>query len=99
MTSVILNKDEKHEVQVLNLSRKGLRTQTTGRHKKGDKLQFEFDKGSANVTLSLKIWAKIVNDYGAGINDTNEYGVKFFSLLDWYEMNCIHDFVYKVGKE
>jgi len=94
--AIIEGKDQGHDVYVLDISRKGLRFSSSDQYQIGDKLTFGFSKGDSDISLSLSIKGKVVNDYGPGTGDMYEYGVKFSSLLHWYEMNCIHDFVYAI---
>ena len=99
IVSVVRSGENSHNVNILNISRKGLRFRSGVEYNKGDKMTFDFSKGDADVSLSLSIRGKIVNEYGATANaDTYEYGVKFFSLLHWHEMSIIHSFVYAISK-
>ena len=82
------------DVDIINLSRKGLRFRSSTRYKTGDKLRFELSSIDKAASLSLSIRATVVNDYGSITEGQYEYGVMFFRLLYWYEMNCIHDYVY-----
>lgn len=99
INSVIRDKTECYDVQILDLSRKGLRFRATNQYKKGDKLKFELQSVDGSSTLSLSIRAKVINEYGSKTDGTNEYGVRFFRLLYWYEMNCIHNYIYSRGKD
>jgi len=102
VSSVVKNKDSSHEVVVVNISRKGLRFRSGVQYKIGDKLNFGFSRGdeeNEEVFLSMNIKGKILNEYAPKDDDTFEYGVKFSSLLNWYEMNLIHEFVYALSKQ
>ena len=96
--SVIRTKDNHHDVGIINLSRRGLRFRSKNRYKAGDKLWFELRSSDANSELSLSIRGKIVNEYGGESDSLHEYGVRFFRLLYWYEMNCIHNYVYSYSE-
>jgi hypothetical protein len=98
INSVIKNKVECHDAQILDLSRKGLRFRSKDQFKKGDNIKFEMQSLDGDPTLSLKIGAKVINVYGSNTDGMFEYGVRFFRLLYWYEMNCIHNYVYSAGK-
>ena len=94
MTSKIKRKDGNIDVDIVNISRRGLRFKSGSGFKSGEKLKFELHSSDGGSNLSLNIKAKIVNDYGNKDDGVFEYGVRFSRLLYWYEMNCIHDFVY-----
>ena len=98
INSVIKDKVDCHDVHIIDLSRKGLRFQSKDQYKKGDKLKFELQSIDDNSTLSLSIRAKVINDYGDAADGLHEYGVKFFRLLYWYEINCIHNYIYSKTK-
>jgi len=98
INSVIRDKVNCHDVQIIDLSRKGLRFRSKDQYKSGDKLKFELQSVDDSSTLSLSIRAKVINSYGIDADDMYEYGVKFFRLLYWYEMNCIHNYIYSRGK-
>jgi len=91
--SVVRTKDQSQEVAIVNICRTGLRFRTNLKFNKGDKLWFELRSSDENTALSLSIKGRVMNDYGQK-NDMYDYGVKFFRVLYWYEMNCIHNFVY-----
>ena len=95
INSVIKNKVDCYGVQVIDLSRKGLRFRSEAQYKVGDKLKFELRSIDDSSDLSLSIGAKLINDYGTKADGKHEYGVRFFRLLYWYEMNCIHNYVYQ----
>jgi len=99
LNSVIKDKVESRDVHILDLSRKGLRFRSGDQYKKGDKLKFEMQSVDGNSVLSLSIKAKIINEYGSKADKTFEYGVKFYRLLYWYEMNCIHNYIYSQNKD
>jgi hypothetical protein len=48
--------------------------------------------------LSLNIKARVINDYGRNSEGMYEYGVRFFRLLYWYEINSIHNYIYSRAK-
>jgi len=98
VSSVIKDKDNSYHVDILNISRRGLRFRSSVQHTKGDKILFGFSKGDDELSLSMNIRGKIVNDYPSKIENAYEYGVKFSSLLHWYEMSLIHNFVYALSK-
>ena len=98
INSVIKNRVECQDVHLLDLSRKGLRFRTLEQFKKGDRLKFELQSVDDSSSLSLCVRARIINDYGINGDGMHEYGVKFFRLLYWYEMNCIHNYIYTRGK-
>ena len=95
--SVIRNKELSHDADIVNISRKGLRFRSNGQFYKGDKLRFDLKSVDSDAALSLSIKAKVINDYGKTNEHTFEYGVRFLRLQYWYEMNCIHDYVYSIG--
>jgi len=99
INSVIIDKTECHDVHIINLSRKGLRFRSKVQHNTGDRLKFELQSIDDTTSLSLSIGAKVINDYGKNSDEMYEYGVRFFRLLYWYEMNCIHNYVYSQGQE
>jgi len=98
LNSVIKGRTESHGVNILDLSRKGLRFRSGDQYKKGDKLKFEMQSTDEGSSLSLTIKARIINEYGSIVDGTFEYGVKFLRLLYWYEMNCIHNYIYSQKK-
>ena len=98
ITSIIRDKAEAHDIHVLDLSRKGLRFSTKDQHEKGEKLKFELQGIDVKSALSLNIKAKVINDYGRNKEGLYEYGVKFFRLQYWYEINCIHNYIYSRTK-
>jgi len=98
VSSKIKDKESTLDVDILNLSRKGLRFRSAAQYKAGDKLRFELSSTGEKSDLSLSIKAKVVNDYGSSSEGLHEYGVRFYRLLYWYEMNCIHDYVYQFEK-
>ena len=89
---------ESHSVEILNISRVGLRFRSKEKHNKGDKLLFELRGLKLNANLSIKIKGKVINDYGSDDNDLHEYGVKFIRFMHWNEMHIIHNFVYERTK-
>jgi len=99
INSIVKDKVESHDVHILDLSRKGLRFRSGDQYKKGDKLKFDLQSIDGSSALSLSIKAKIINEYGSKEDGMFEYGVKFFRLLYWYEMNCIHNYVYSQKKD
>ena len=99
INSVIKDRVDSHDVHILDLSRKGLRFRSGNRYKQGDKLKFEMQSIDDSSALSLSIKAKIINEYGSKTDGMFEYGVKFFRMLFWYEMNCIHNYIYSQTKE
>ena len=99
VSSKISSKERRLDVQIVNLSRRGLRFKSNTVYKLGDKLRFELNSSDENSNLSLSIRAKIINDYGSKDEGVYDYGVRFFRLLYWYEMNCIHDYVYQCEKK
>ena len=99
ISSKIKRKNEYIDVNIVNISRRGLRFKSGAHYKVGEKLKFEMSSSDGVSDLSLSIRAKIVNDYGNKEEGVNEYGVRFFRLLYWYEMNCIHDYVYQSDSE
>jgi len=96
--SVIRDKAKSYDVQVLDLSRKGLRFRSKDQHIKGDKLKFELRSIDDLAALSLSIKARLINDYGRNADGMYEYGVKFFRIPYWYEINCIHNYIYSHAK-
>jgi len=98
INSVVKNKIDCHDVEILDLSRKGLRFKSTAQYKRGDKLKFELQSVDDNSSLSLSIRAKVINEYASNTDSMHEYGVRFFRLLYWYEMNCIHNYIYSKEK-
>jgi len=98
ISSVIKNKVDCLDACIIDLSRKGLRFKSKDQYKKGDKLKFELQSVDDSSALSLSIGAKVVNDYGASADGMYEYGVRFSRLLYWYEMNCIHNYIYSREK-
>ena len=100
-------KEEEIAVDIINLSRRGLRFRSTCKHSIGDKIRFCINSNDKMADLSLSIKAKVVNDYTDLTDDkpagapegVYDYGVKFYRMLFWYEMNCIHDYVYRCEKE
>ena len=98
ITSKIKHKKENLDVDVINPSRRGLRFKSGTEYKVGEKLKFELSSSDEVSNLSLNIKAKVVNDYGNKVDGVYEYGVRFYRLLYWYEMNCIHDYVYQREK-
>ena len=92
--SVIKGKIECYDVRIVDLSRKGLRFRSRDQYKKGDKLKFEMQSTDDKSILSLTIKAKIINDYGRNAEGLYEYGARFYRLPYWYEMNCIHNYIY-----
>ena len=99
MSQISHNKERFLDVDIINLSRKGLRFRSASQYSIGEKLRFELSSTDKNASLSLSIRAKVINDYGSKGNGLYEYGVRFFRLLYWYEMNCIHDYVYHYVKQ
>jgi len=83
-----------HNIEILNISRGGLRFKSNEEFEKNDVLWFDLRSTDAHTDLSLSIRGKVVNLYGKNETDSYEYGVKFFHILHWYEMNCIHNFVH-----
>jgi hypothetical protein len=98
INSVIKDRIECHDAQILDLSRMGLRFRSKDQFKKGDNLKFEMQSINGDPALSLKIGAKVINVYESKTDGMFEYGVRFFRLLYWYEMNCIHNYVHSTGK-
>ncbi|MCL2152870.1 MAG: PilZ domain-containing protein [Oscillospiraceae bacterium] len=98
VSAVIKDKIECRDAQILDLSRKGLRFRSKEQYKKGDKLKFEMQSANDDPALSLSIGARVINVYGSETDGMFEYGVRFFRLLYWYEMNCIHNYVYSTIK-
>jgi len=94
INSTVKNKNECHDVQIIDLSRKGLRFRSCNQYRKGDRLKFELQSVDDNSSLALSIRAKVINEYGSKTDGMFEYGVSFFRLLYWYEMNCIHNYIY-----
>ena len=99
INSIIKDKVKSHDVHIIDLSRKGLRFKSEDHYNIGDKLKFELQSTDSNSSLSLSIRAKVINDYGSNADGINEYGVKFFRLLYWYEINCIHNYIYSRAHE
>jgi len=98
LKSVVRVNDQCHDVVIVNISRRGLRFRSSEQYNKGDRLRFELNSCDKTAALSLSIRAKIKNDYESAAGNTYEYGVVFSRLLNWYEMYCIHDFVYSYEK-
>jgi len=98
LTSVIEKKDQNLDVEVVNISRLGLRFRSDEAYSKGDRLKFILDSNDENASLSISIGARIVNDYGGEAGKAHEYGAKFTRILYWYEMRSIHDFIYAYEK-
>jgi len=98
IVSIIKDRVDCYDVNILDISRKGLRFRSKDQYNKGDKLKFELQSTDDTSTLSLSIRAKVINDYGISSDGMYEYGVKFFRLLYWYEINCIHNYIYSRGK-
>lgn len=94
ITSKIKRKDTLIDVDIINISRRGLRFKSGSEFKVGEKLKFELGSIGGDSNLSLRIKAKVVNNYGNKTEGVYEYGVRFIRLLYWYEMNRIHDYVY-----
>jgi len=99
INSVVRDKAESREVRVLDLSCKGLRFRSSDQFSKGDKLKFEMQSIDDDPALSLSIRGRIINEYGSIVEGTFEYGVRFLRLRYWYEMNCIHNYVYSKDKK
>jgi hypothetical protein len=97
-SKVQFSKERFLDVDIINLSRRGLRFRSASKRAIGDKLLFELHSTDKNASLSLSIRAKVINDYGSKAEGQHEYGVRFYRLLYWYEMNCIHDYVYHYDK-
>ena len=98
VVSKIQKKELSLDAAIVNLSRRGLRFKSSTEYKKGEKIMFELNSNDQTSNLSLTIKAKIVNDYGPNRDGVHEYGVKFSRTLYWYEMNCIHNYVYQCEK-
>ena len=94
INSVLIIKKENRDVQIIDLSRKGLRFGSEEQYKKGDKLKFALQSIDDNSELSLTIQARIINDYGSRTDGIYEYGVIFSRFRYWYEVNCIHNYIY-----
>ena len=97
--SVIIDKNGCHDVHISDLSRKGLRFGSNEQYKIGEKLKFKMQSTDDKADLSIIIKAKVINDYGSKADGMHEYGVTFIRFFYWYEMNCIHSYVYSRGKE
>jgi len=94
ISSVLRIKKENHEVHIIDLSRKGLRFGSKEQYKKGDKLKFLLQSTDDGSDLFLTIQAKVINVYGSKADGIYEYGVSFLRLRYWYEINCIHNYIY-----
>jgi len=94
LTAEAWTKENKHEVEVINISRKGLRFKSKEKYDKGINLMFDLNSTDPSVELSLSIKGKIVNEYSNNNEGEHEYGAKFMRLTHWYEMYRVHDFVY-----
>ena len=101
ISCVVSDKVKCYDVQILDLSRKGLRFRSKEQFKTGVKLKFDLqsnDDKDISSALSFNIKAKVINDYGCNNEGQYEYGVRFFRVLYLYEMNCIHNYIYSRGK-
>jgi len=94
INSVVRIKKENHDVQILDLSRKGLRFGSKVQYKRGDRLKFVLQSSDDNSDLCLTIKARVINNYGSRADGVFEYGVSFSRVRYWYEVNCIHDYIY-----
>jgi len=95
--AVVIEKEESHEAEIVNLCRVGLRFKSDVQCNKGDKLSFELRSVGDAPTLSVNIKGRVVNDYGDGSDGVYERGVRFYSM-QWHDMNMLHDFVYACEK-
>jgi len=84
-----------HDVEILNISRVGLRFRSSEKYKKGEKLLFELRGCKLNANLSIKIKGRVINEYNSKAEGEYEYGVKFIPLMQWNEMHIIHNFVHE----
>jgi len=98
LTSVIKVRNERHDAQIIDLCRKGLRFKSETQYRNGDTLKFGLQNVEDSPPLSLSIKAKVINSYGRDDEGLYEYGVKFTKLSYWYEINCIHNYIYSNQK-
>jgi len=92
MNAMIKSGEQRHDIVVFDICRRGLSFGSTEKYKKGDKLSFELhindiNDGSESVVISVQ--AKVLNDFGKKDDGLYHYGVKFFFLSSRYATACI----------
>jgi len=85
-----------HEVDIKNISSRGVRFSTETEFKKGDKLWLDIRSNNEKTPLSVSIKGRVVNDYGTGDDNKNNYGVHFNRLRFSDEIESIHRYVYSI---
>ena len=96
--SVEGNKNDYYNVEILDISRVGLRFRSEKPYEKGGKVLLKLHGSDSEVDISVTVKGTIINAYTSGVEGAFEYGVKFNAIFQWHEMNLIHNFVHLCKK-
>ena len=86
-------KKQKQDVELLNICSIGLRFKSSTSFEVGEKLWFDIWSNEEKPLLSISIKGKIINVY-EGIDNINDYGVRFFRFRFMNEVERIHYYVH-----
>ena len=99
LEATIRYKEQRNNVELMNLCSHGLRFKSNKRYNVGDKLWFDITNIEDEPLFSVSVKGCVVNDYSKSGDVTYDYGFKFHRIRYMNEIEQIHSYVHKMKKD